>query len=136
MNGATVTYTGDAIPSYWLVGTNTIDVGMPSTGSTIVIHVICEAGDDYYIPIIKAYNSNLLSVNLDEETMLITLDEASHENQDWTLEIYNVMNGEKVVTQIISDNYVSVNTSGWKRGLYAVRATIGKEVLTEKIQVK
>jgi hypothetical protein len=136
LNGATVTYTGDAIPSYWLVGTNTIDVGMPSTGSTIVIHVICEAGDDYYIPIIKAYNSNLLSVNLDEETMLITLDEASHENQDWTLEIYNVMNGEKVVTQIISDNYVSVNTSGWKRGLYAVRATIGKEVLTEKIQVK
>jgi hypothetical protein len=27
-------------------------------------------------------------------------------------------------------------TSGWKRGLYAIRVTVGKEVLAEKVQIK
>lgn len=35
-----------------------------------------------------------------------------------------------------SGRSVSINTSGWKKGLYAARATIDKEVLTEKIQVR
>lgn len=36
----------------------------------------------------------------------------------------------------VSGKSVSINTSGWKKGLYAARATIGEEVLTEKIQVR
>jgi len=134
--GATVTYTGDAIPTYWLVGYNTIDVNMPSTGSAIVIHVICEAGDDYYIPVIRSTPPYYLSVNFDGEAMIVTLDDSALDNRDWTLEIYNVMNGEKVVTQNVSGNSVSINISGWKRGLYAARVTIGKEVLTEKVVVR
>ena len=134
--GATVTYTGDAIPTYWLVGYNTIDVNMPSTGSTILIHVVCEAGDDYYIPVIRSTPPYYLSVNFDGEAMIVTLDDSALDNQDWTLEIYNVMNGEKVVTQNVSGNSVSINISGWKRGLYAARVTVGKEVLTEKVVVK
>ena len=46
------------------------------------------------------------------------------------------MNGKKVVTQTISGNSVSINTSGWKRGLYAAQVSVGKEVLTEKVIVK
>ncbi|MBQ9230037.1 MAG: T9SS type A sorting domain-containing protein [Prevotella sp.] len=46
------------------------------------------------------------------------------------------MTGEKAITKNVTGNSVSLNTSGWKQGLYAVRVTIGKEVLTEKIQVK
>ena len=134
--GATVTYTGDATPSYWLIGYNTIDVNMPSTGSAIVIHVICEAGDDYYIPVIRSTPPYYLSVNFDGEAMIVTLDDSALDNRDWTLEIYNVMNGEKVVTQNVSGNSVSINISGWKRGLYAARVTIGKEVLTEKVVVR
>ncbi|MBO7047148.1 MAG: T9SS type A sorting domain-containing protein [Prevotella sp.] len=55
---------------------------------------------------------------------------------DWTLEIFNTATGEKVVTQNVSGNYISLNTSGWKRGLYAVCVTVGKEILTEKVIVK
>lgn len=134
--GATVTYTGDATPSYWLIGYNTIDVNMPSTGSAIVIHVICEAGDDYYIPVIRSTPPYYLSVNFDGDAIIVTLDDSALDNRDWTLEIYNLMNGEKVATQNVSSNSVSLNTSGWKRGLYAARAIIGKEILTEKVVLK
>ena len=110
---------------------------MPSTGgNTILIHVICEEGDDYYIPVIRSTPPYYLSVNFDEETMTVTLDDSSLNNQNWTLEVYNVMSGKNVVTQNVSGNSVSINTSGWKRGLYAARITIGKEVLTEKVVVK
>ena len=131
--GATVTYTGDATPSYWNLGNNTIDARMPSSGSTILIHVICEAGDDYYIPIIKTPNK--LALDIDGEVITITPDDSIIDNQDWTLEIYNVANGENMVTKNVSGNSVSLDTSGWKRGLYIARAIIGKEVLTGKIQV-
>ena len=55
---------------------------------------------------------------------------------DWTLEIFNTANGEKIVTQKVSGNFTSLNTSGWNRGLYVVCATIGKEVLSEKVFLK
>jgi hypothetical protein len=77
-----------------------------------------------------------MTVNFNGEMMYITLDESSSENQAWKLEIYNVVTGDKIVTQNVSGRSVSINTSGWKKGLYAARATIDKEVLTEKIQVK
>ena len=54
----------------------------------------------------------------------------------WILEIYNVITGEKITTQSVTGSLISLDTSGWKRGVYAVHAIIGKEVLTEKIQVK
>ena len=134
--GATYSYTGDATPTYWLPGYDTLDVGMPSTGSTILIHIYCANGEDYYLPIIKSYPPYYLSVGFDGDILTITLDESISADQTWTLETINMVNGEKVVTRNVSGNCISLNTSGWKRGIYAVRATIGKEVLTEKIQVK
>ena len=134
---ATVSYySGDATPTILSQGYNTFDVGMPSTGNTIVVQVNCSNGDIYYIPIIKASKSNNVSVSFDGDMMTITLDEAVLPDQVWTLEVYNVANGEKIVTREVSGNSASINTSGWKRGLYIVCATIGKEVLTEKMQVR
>ena len=134
--GATYSYTGDATPTYWLPGYDTLDVGMPSTGSTILIHVYCTNGEDFYLPIIKYGNPYNLFVVFDGDIMTITLDESVSEEQAWTFELYNMVNGEKVITQNVSGNSISLNTSGWKRGLYAVRATIDKEVLIEKVVVK
>ena len=133
--GATLTYTGDATPSYWNHSNNTLSVRMPSTGAAIIVYVHCSNGDDYIIPIVKS-NSPYLSVSFSGETLNILLDESVSKDQSWILEIYNAQNGEKIITQEVFGNTVSLNTSGWKRGLYIVRATIGKIVLTEKIQVK
>ena len=96
---------------------------------------------------------HLISVNSQGETINIRLiSKIDNEEQEvlkmydiqlsdkidlsWTVEIYNISTGNKKYTQTISGNSVSLNTSGWKQGLYAVRVTIGKEVLTEKIQIK
>lgn len=134
--GATASYTGDATPTYWYFYDDRIVVGMPSTGVAIVISVYCDNGTQYTIPIIKSNTPYNMTVNFNGEMMYITLDESSSENQAWKLEIYNVVTGDKIVTQNVSGRSVSINTSGWKKGLYAARATIDKEVLTEKIQVK
>jgi hypothetical protein len=109
---------------------------MPSSGNTIVVNIHCTNGDNFTIPIIKTYSMYQMAVNFNGEMMDITLDESVSEDLAWTLEIYNVATGDKIVTQNVSGRSVSINTSGWKKGLYAARATIDKEVLTEKIQVK
>ena len=57
------------------------------------------------------------------------------ENPTWTLEVIDANWGEKVLTKEITGNSTSVSLSKSK-GVFIVRATIGKEVLTEKIQVK
>lgn len=136
MIGATFTFSGNTTPSSFTHNNDKIYVGMPSTGNTIVVQVNCSNGDIYYIPIIKASRSNNMSVSFDGDMMTITLDEAVLPDQVWTLEVYNVANGEKIVTREVSGNSASINTSGWKRGLYIVCATIGKEVLTEKMQIR
>ena len=134
--GATVTYTGDAIPSYWLQGDNTIDLRMPSSGSTIVVQVHCSTGDIYYIPIIRFHYLYQMSVSQNGESVTVTLDESVIDNQVWTLEVYNTTTGKKIATQNIVGRSVTFNISDWKRDLYVVRAIVDKEVLTEKMQIR
>lgn len=136
LNGATFNFTGDATPSYFQHYNNTINVKMPSTGSTIVVNVHCANGTEYYIPIIKTYNPYYMSVSQNGESMTVTLDESATDDQAWRLEIYNTTTGKKIATQNILGRSITFNTSGWKRGLYAVRAIVDKEVLTEKIQIR
>lgn len=58
------------------------------------------------------------------------------ENLQWTLEVYNTTTGEKVFDQNVIGAYYIVDTTDWKSGVYAVRAIIGDEVLSEKVIVK
>ena len=134
--GATISYNGDATPTYWLTNYDTIDVGMPSTGNSIVIHVICDNGQAYNIPIIKTTNPHYISFSQNGELMIITLDESTTKNQTWMLDIFNVTTDEKIVSKRMFGHSVTLNTTGWKRGIYVAHLTIGKEVLTEKFYVK
>jgi uncharacterized protein (DUF2141 family) len=68
--------------------------------------------------------------------MTVTLNELAMDNQTWTLEIYNATTGKKVATQNICGRSAVFNTSGLEHGLYAVRAVVDEEVLTEKIQIR
>ena len=56
--------------------------------------------------------------------------------QDWTLETYNVTTGDKVFNRKVEGSGYTIDTTGWKPGVYAVRAVVGKNVLSEKVIVK
>ena len=55
---------------------------------------------------------------------------------NWTLEVYNSTTGEKVFCEKVDGSNYAIDTTGWKPGVYIVRAIIGDEVLNEKIIVK
>lgn len=55
---------------------------------------------------------------------------------EWDLEVYNQGQQLKARTQKIKGRQTVLNTSGWKEGVYIVRAKVNGEVLTEKLVVK
>ena len=62
----------------------------------------------------------------------------SDDNVDipWMLEVYNATTGEKVVDEKVTDNSITIDTTGWKSGVYVVKAVVGGEVLSEKVIIK
>ena len=55
---------------------------------------------------------------------------------EWDLEVYNQGQQLKARTQKIKGRQTVLNTSGWKEGVYIVRAKVNGEVLTDKLVVK
>jgi len=55
---------------------------------------------------------------------------------DWTLEVYNATNSKKMATVQVTGNRYTLDTLSWEKGIYIVRAVIGKEILSEKISIK
>ena len=49
---------------------------------------------------------------------------------------FNVETGEKMICQNMTESSCSIDTKGWKRGVYVVRVVIGDEVLSEKFIIK
>ncbi len=54
----------------------------------------------------------------------------------WDLDVYDSFQGLKEKKTKLKTNETKINTSGWKEGVYIIRATIGDKVLTEKMLVK
>jgi len=89
---------------------------------------------------------NLNLERLEVEVMRQTLDDSSQTNSTsdkntteigtWTLEVYNATTGEKVICQEVEGSDFTIETTGWKPGIYIVRAIIGDEILNEKVIVK
>jgi len=54
----------------------------------------------------------------------------------WNLEIYD--QGQALKTKIgnIKSKSIKIETSGWKDGVYVVRANIGKEIISQKLVIK
>lgn len=55
---------------------------------------------------------------------------------NWELSVIDSATGETTHRSHVDGTEKTLNTSGWKSGIYIIKATVGKEVLTEKIQVK
>lgn len=153
--GATVTYGGTTTPYFWSCNTTTgilTTAFPPYTGGTIVVNVN-RNGVSYGLPIVATLNSGYLSVVLTGGQMTVSLvlesgDEDMISIPDispstsiaddfvWTLEVYNVLSGEKTFQQEVSGDSQTIDTSGWKPGIYIVRAVVDGETLSEKVVVK
>lgn len=150
---AKVTYDGTFTPSNWVFdeygGQITAYIAVPPVESqptygqlTLVINVTCQNGDFYRIVVFRkeAYrslstqmNGNLLEANLVSDSS----ESASNDNEEWAIDVFDVTTNENKASQrVLGSRNVSVDTSGWKPGIYVVRATCGDEVLTKKLIIK
>lgn len=150
--GATVSQTGgNGSPTYWYFNNSNgiLMVGVPSSsGTTIVVHVVCPDGSTYNLPIITISSTSQLSLTYEEdciEVSLVGLFNNSDieggivgvtEISDWTLEVRNALTGEKSYGLSVNGSSCSVDTSVLKPGLYIVRAITDRETLSQKFVVK
>lgn len=79
---------------------------------------------------------NYLEVSVFSQDNRNADDHSVSSEQKWTLESYNATTGEKVFGMSVEGTDYSINTTGWKPGVYVVRAIIGNDVLSEKVVVK
>lgn len=77
-----------------------------------------------------------LSAGFGNGQILASLDEDITESVSWMLEVYNTTSGRKVFEQKVEGKNGTILTAGWKPGVYVVKATIGDEVLSEKVVVR
>jgi len=96
----------------------------------------------YYVTGLFVYNPYRLAVSPNPSTAETTLSLVSDTNEavqlttDWDLDVYDSFQGLKEKKTKLKTNETKINTSGWKEGVYIIRATIGDKVLTEKMLVK
>lgn len=144
--GATISYDNTAtIPSFWEYNTQYGDMRfvMPynSNGVPIVINVTDGCGNYYQIYAIRQYgyyahissNDNGITVTLNEDG---DSPESRGIDQPWTVEVRNATTGRLMATQSATGRSATVSTAGWPKGIYIVKATIGNEVLKEKVTVR
>lgn len=89
-------------------------------------------------------NSYLLSLTPNPSTVETTISletiatdaKSTKALQEWDLEVYNQGQQLKARKQKIKGSQATLNTSGWKEGVYIIRAKVNGEVLTEKLVVK
>jgi hypothetical protein len=97
---------------------------------------------DYFITYIDVPDGYYLSISPNPTTTEATIElvgtstEKVTKETEWDLEVYDAMQTMKAKVQKIKGNKQTLNTSGWKEGVYIVRAIIGKDVISGKLVVK
>lgn len=146
--GATVTYSSSgATPSIWTFSPTYGDLTMvapaspPGTTIPVVINVHDSCGNDY---VLYAFPSSSYSINVSngDSGIIVRLHEDGNASKDftpdesWNIEIANATSGRIMATRSSTSCSETISTAGWPKGIYIVKATIGKEELTEKVIVK
>lgn len=147
--GATVTQNGgNATPTSWSHdSTNGIlQVGMPNTaGQAVVVRVIDSTGAAYTLPITTSNYVLMMSVTQANNQLEVSLDQQNRAEmpnmsepgrQKWTLETYNASTIRKVYSATVEGSKYTIDTTGWKPGVYIVKASDGNQVWSEKVVVK
>lgn len=146
--GATVTYGSSGLtPSIWTFSPTYGDLTMvapaspPGTTIPVVINVHDSCGNDY---VLYAFPSSSYSINVSngDSGIIVRLHEDGNASKDftpdesWNIEIANATSGRIMATRSSTNCSETISTAGWPKGIYIVKATIGKEELTEKVIVK
>ena len=142
--GATMTYSSSgATPTGWgfQPDNGVLNFTTSSTTAPVIINVTDVCGNSY---VLYAFGSSQYNINVSNDGNCITVtlndDDDSQRNssidQSWTIEVRNLTTGQLMATQSSTSRSESISTLGWPKGIYVVKATIGDEVLTEKVIVK
>lgn len=57
-------------------------------------------------------------------------------DESWTLEVYNLQQGNKVCGKRVTDTTYNLDTTGWRQGVYVIKAQKRNNIYTGKINVK
>lgn len=160
LKGASVTYEGDITPQYFtfndyvssldLVDYGQISIGLSSTGSALVIHVVTADGEKYDLIILARSRTGELSSSFENQTLTIRyyqemepsaeysayLSNESTDSVEIYVEIRDILTNAKIYETQSTDNEIQINTCDWKPGMYTVTAKAKDEVMTKKILIK
>ena len=144
--GATVSYDNNGtIPTsfYMTPTTSTLNFVMPSNNNGIPVMInVNDVCGNYYQLYAFPMNNKGLNLSYEDNDITITIgdgDDTSVDltfDQSWLIEIRNATTGTLMTTKSSSSRSETISTAGWPNGIYVVKATIGNEVLTEKVMVR
>lgn len=143
---ATVTYgSGGATPSIFAFSPSYGDLTMVTTNTTmpVYINVIDGCGNSYQLIALPDNSpATCFAISYGEGGITVTLNEdggferGMDFDQSWTVEVRNATTGQLMTSQSSTSRSETISTAGWPKGIYIVKVTIGKEVLTEKVIVR
>ena len=140
--GATVTYSSSgATPTAWgFNSTNgVLNFKAPAGSAPVIINVHDVCGNNYVLYAMPSSSYSISVSNGDSGITVMLVEEgdaARGFTEPWTLEVINAETGRVMATQSSMNRSETISTTGWPKGVYIVKVTIGKEELTEKVMVK
>jgi hypothetical protein len=146
--GGSVSYNSTGTtPLYWQFNPELgrLYFTMPPTNNNapVVIDVDDVCGNHYQLYAFPNNSPYYLNISNNEGCITIMLNENSDTSErtgivdyPWTLEVRSATTGELKVLRSETSKSASVSTLGWPKGIYIVKATWGKEELTEKFVLK
>lgn len=144
--GATVTYgSNGATPSIWGFSPTYGDLTFVTTNTYVPVYInVDDVCGNHYQLVALPDNTPATSIfiSYEESGITITLngdgesDRGLSQDQAWTVEVRNATTGQLMTAQSSTSRSETISTAGWPKGIYIVKVTIGKEVLTEKVVVK
>ena len=144
--GATVSYSNSGTtPSYFSLDPTLwkLYFTMPTNnnGIPVIINVTDLCGNQFQLYAIPQ-SSYYLNISYEGSNINISLNENGNAlrnpsiEQPWSYEIRSATRGDIKASGKVYSSYTTISTAGWPKGIYIVKATIGKEDTTEKIIVR
>ena len=144
--GATVSYDPTAtVPNYWtfIPEEGYLRFFVPKRTDVsyvvpVVLNVHDGCGNDYQLYAMPS-SSYYVNVHTSDHSVDVALDgdeESKSMSQSWSVEVLNASTGEVKTKQVETTSSISVPTAGWSKGVYVIKVTVGKDVITKKIVLK
>ena len=144
--GATASYSSSGTtPSYFSLDPTLwkLYFTMPTNnnGIPVIINLTDLCGNQFQLYAIPQ-SSYYLNISYEGSNINISLNENGNTlrnpsiEQPWSYEIRSATRGDIKASGKVYSSSTTISTAGWPKGIYIVKATIGKEETTEKIIVR